>query len=132
MALIIVRRLEGVCKVPNYAYICRGCGYKFEEIRNVGDHVKRCTKCDNNDLDRDYQTEFSGVAVDTDDWSPGYNYGISEHYENKTDLLKKIRAKGFEPSRYNSLGKVKRELYGDERRMEKNKSKPTNYAVEVE
>ncbi len=118
--------------MPNYAYICRKCGHKFEEIRNVGDHVRRCRKCDNDDLDRDYQTEFSGVAMDTDDWGPGYNYGISEYYDNKTDLLKKIRKKGLEPSRYNSLGKVKRELYGEERRMDERKSKQVSHQVIVE
>jgi putative FmdB family regulatory protein len=119
--------------MPRYCYICEKCGHKFEEIRNVGDHVKRCPKCDDTNINRDYLNEFSGVGVDTDDWDPGYNYGISEFYENKTDLLKKIRKKGFEPSRYCSLGKVRRELYGEERRFdEQQKKKKDNPVVVIE
>lgn len=119
--------------MPNYYYICDSCGRKWNDFRAVGDHPNRCTQCTSINIGRNYKEEFSGVSVDTDDWSPGYNYGISEHYENKTDLLKKIRAKGFEPSRYNSLGKVKRELYGEERRFdEQQKKKSKDYEVVVE
>ena len=119
--------------MPRYCYQCDECSYKFEEIRNIGDHVKRCPNCDSINIGRDYQEEFSGVGVIADDWGEGYNYGISEHYENKTDLLKKIRAKGFEPSRYdNGLKPVKRELYGEERRMGKKKSKQVGYEVTAE
>ena len=115
--------------MPNYCYLCDKCDYKWSEFRTIGDHQRRCPKCESTEVGRDYQEEFSGISV-VSDFGPGYNYGISEHYENKTDLLKKIRAKGFEPSRHdNGLKPVKRELYGDERR---NKGKGTQSNVVIE
>jgi len=117
--------------LPHYYYICDSCGHKFDEIRSLGDHARRCPKCDSSEIGRDYQTEFSGVSV-IGDFGEGYNYGIDEHYDNKADLLKKIRAKGFEPSRYNELKPVRRRLYADEETVVKQnrKDKYPNVVVE--
>lgn len=31
--------------MPVYDYKCPGCGYRFEEARRVGDHVRACPMC---------------------------------------------------------------------------------------
>lgn len=120
--------------IPNYCYLCDDCGNKFEEFRTVGDHVRRCPKCNSTRVGRDYQTEFSGIGIVADGWeSGGYNFGISYRYKNKADLLREIRSRGFEPSLHdNGLKPIKRELYGDEKRMLKhqNKTEPPQVIIE--
>jgi len=120
--------------VPNYCYICSNCGKRFEEFHKVGEHAQQCPGCGYFGIHRDYQTEFSGIGIDADGWeSGGYNYGIAYQYKNKVDLLREIRARGFDPSLHgNGLKPVHRELYGDERRMLGKKKKDDYPQVIVE
>jgi hypothetical protein len=119
--------------VPSYCYICDKCGHKWSEFRAVGNHPTRCPECDATDVGRDYQDEFSGSSF-TDDWSEGgYNIGISYKYKSKSDLLREIRKRGFEPSRYdNGLKPVKRELYGDNRRFDEQQKQVESKNIIVE
>ena len=116
--------------MPCYVYICSDCGAEFEEFRSVGDHNVQCPECSSKKIDRDYQTEFSGVGV-IGDWPPGYNVGIDYHYKSKSDLMNEIRRRGWEPSRYSGgLTPANRPLYEHEKDKESSVKQSDDVVVE--
>jgi putative FmdB family regulatory protein len=103
--------------MPHYFYKCE-CGNKFDEFLPVSERNNTVCKVCGKTPDRDFETEFSGIAMDADDWGPGYNHGIGYHYRNKQDLMREIRARGYEPSMHdNGLTKARRPFYLDKEKL---------------
>lgn len=130
--------------MPIYCYKCPECGriYDDVQVKMVGTREIRCT-CNvvwvNGDMvaqadsyhpimNRDFNAEKPMVI---DDWEPGYNIGLDEHYSSKQDLMDKIRRKGLYPKMHGgtSLVKANSGLYGDEEfRSNSNPSEPNTDA----